>query len=128
MIKPDVTRALDEIQALFPGSKFERHADGNGGAWFFVDPVDPGVRYASRALWMGADISAQYPYADIYPIFLSSTLQRVDGGPYGDAITTGHVFHGRQAIQVSRRSNRLDPKFDTAATKLIKVLEWLANR
>lgn len=128
MIKPEVTKALEEIQALFPDAKLEIHPDGSGGAYFFIEPVDPGEIYSDRKLWLGADISAQYPYADIYPIFVSPELKRIDGAAYGDAITTGHTFHGRPAIQLSRRCNSLNPAVDTAAIKIIKVLKWLATR
>ena len=128
MIKSDVLKALEEIQAAFPAAKLESHPDGQGGAYFFMHPVDPGAIYADRNLWLGADISAQYPYADIYPVFISPDLKRVDGGAYGDAITTGHSFHGRPAIQLSRRSRSHNPAVDTAAMKILKVLEWLASR
>ncbi|KMO66936.1 hypothetical protein MCHLDSM_07280 [Mycolicibacterium chlorophenolicum] len=31
-------------------------------------------------------------------------------------------------MQLSRRSNRLNPAVDTAATKVLKVLKWLNER
>ena len=38
------------------------------------------------------------------------------------------TFEGRPAMQLSRRSNRLDPETDTEAIKLHKVLTWLRSR
>jgi len=38
------------------------------------------------------------------------------------------TFENRTAVQISRRSNRLDPATDTALIKLHKVLEWLRTR
>lgn len=128
MIKPDVMNALQEIQVAFPEAKFEWHEDPNGGAWFFLEPIDPGAVYSTRQIWFGADISAQYPYADIYPQFVCSSMKRVDDRQLGEAISTGHNFHGRPAIQLSRRSRNHNPQVDTVATKIIKVLEWLSTR
>lgn len=128
MIKPEVMQALQQIQVTFPDAKLEWHEDGRGGCWFFLEPVDPGSPYSPRAIWAGGDISAMYPNADVYPVFVSPTLQRVDQRSLGEAITTGHNFHGRPAIQVSRASRHRNPALDTAANKLIKVLQWLSSR
>lgn len=128
MIKLEVVQALNQIQAAFPDAKLEWHEDGRGGCWFFLEPVDPGSLYSTRAIWAAGDISALYPNADVYPVFVSPTLERVDKQGFGPAITTGHNFHGRPAIQVSRASRHRNPALDTAANKLIKVLEWLSTR
>ena len=37
-------------------------------------------------------------------------------------------FQGQPAIQVSRRSNRLNPETDTAALKLLKVVTWMKGQ
>ena len=38
------------------------------------------------------------------------------------------TFEGRPAIQISRRSNHINPRTDTALIKLQKVLTWLTTR
>lgn len=38
------------------------------------------------------------------------------------------AFEDRPAVQISRRSNRLNPATDTAVIKLHKVLAWLRSR
>jgi hypothetical protein len=35
---------------------------------------------------------------------------------------------GRPALQLSRRSNRLNPATDTALLKLMKVRQWFSTR
>jgi hypothetical protein len=107
----------------------DAHEDGSGGAYVIVDPVDPGAPYAQRETWFGFQITFQYPVADCYPHFVRPDLARADGAPLGEAMTvTRFGFDQRPALQVSRRSNRLNPAHDTALTKLWKVLEWMASR
>ena len=72
-------------------------------------------------------ISFLYPCADIYPLFVHPGLVRTDGQPHGEGISLAS-FHGEPALQVSRRSNRLNPEIDTAALKVIKVIKWLRTR
>ena len=59
--------------------------------------------------------------------FVRPDLARVDGQVLGEATSAGS-FEDRPAIQLSRRSNHLDPATDTAALKLAKVLAWLSSR
>ena len=127
-MQPAVAKAIEEIRSTFPEAVVTVHADGSGGAWFFADGVDIGPAFSPPSIWIGADISAQYPYADVYPIFVSPELRRAGGGALGDATSPNVGFHGRNAIQISRRSNHRDPGLETAAMKLQKVLAWLARR
>jgi hypothetical protein len=123
---PEVAGAIDEIRAAFPDAAVEAREDGDG-VIVIVDPVDPGPPYVQRATWIGFRITFQYPYADVYPHFLRGDLTRVDGAALGEGITATR-FEDHSAVQVSRRSNRLNPATDTAVLKLIKVLHWLATR
>ena len=72
-------------------------------------------------------ISFQYPYADIYPLFVRPDLTRADGQPHGEGITPAS-FESEPALQLSRRSNHLNPEVDTATLKVTKVIEWLRTR
>ena len=123
----EVAEAIDEIRSSFPDSKLDLHEDGEGGAFVFVEPVDPGELYQQRETWIGFRVTFQYPYADVYPHFVRTDLARVDGAPLGEGTAAG-TFDGRPALQISRRSNRLNPETDTAAIKLHKVLTWLRSR
>jgi hypothetical protein len=123
-----VKQALEDFRAEFPESKLNMQEDAEGGAWVIVEDVEVGDIYNPRTTWIGFRITFQYPYADVYPHFMRSDMQRSDGRPLGDGMTSGHSFLGRSAIQISRRSNHLNPMTDTAFLKLLKVLQWLKTR
>jgi hypothetical protein len=125
---PTVQEAIEEIRHTFEGATLTVRDDGEGGAYVTVEPVDPGMPYVQRETWIGGHVTAQYPYSDVYPLFVRPDLRRADGGPLGEALSPGGTFDGRPAGQVSRRQNHLDPTADTAALKLLKVLKWLASR
>jgi hypothetical protein len=122
-----VAAALEEIRAAFPDAAVTARADDDGGAFITVEPVDPGTPYVQRETCIGFQITFQYPFSDVYPHFVRPDLARTDGQALGEATSPGS-FDGRPAIQLSRRSNHLDPASDTAAVKLVKVLEWLGSR
>jgi len=123
----EVAEAIDEIRSSFSDATVDVREDEEGGAFVFVDPVDPGPAYRQRATWIGFRITFQYPYADVYPHFVRGDLARADGATLGEGMTPT-TFDGRSAVQISRRSNRLNPETDTAAIKLHKVLTWLRSR
>ena len=87
-------------------------------------PIDPGPSYGQSETWLKFAISCQYPYSDVYPLFVRVDLTRADGSNHGPGITVGS-FRGEPALQLSRRSNRRDPGLDTAARKVARVIEWL---
>jgi hypothetical protein len=120
-----VEKALQEIRTAHPDNRVDAQDDGQGGAWVLVEDLSLGDLYDPNTSWVGFRITFQYPYADVYPHFVRSDLKRRDGRPLGDGITNGHTHQGRAALQLSRRSNRLNPKTDTALLKLLKVIQWL---
>jgi hypothetical protein len=124
---PAIAEAIEEIRSTFDGSTVSARDDGEGGAYVRVDPIDPCAPYAQRQTWIGFRITAQYPYADVYPLFVRADLSRVDGQPLGEGMALNN-FDGQPAMQVSRRSNHLNPATDTAAIKVLKVLGWMASR
>ncbi len=128
-LTPEVAEAVDEIRDAFPEVDVDVavREDGQGGAFVVVDPVDPGVQYEHRATWIGFQITFQYPYSDVYPHFVRGDLVRIDGAALGEG-TSATTWEGRPAVQLSRRSNHLDPTTDTAVLKLLKVLEWLRSK
>ena len=125
-LKPTVDRAIEEIRAQFPDSNMILRPDDQGGAFVILESVSLSSIYTQPDTWIGFHITFQYPYADVYPHFVRADLSRVDGKPLGDG-TSSNNFEDRQAVQLSRRSNYLDPATDTALLKLLKVLEWLRN-
>lgn len=124
-----ITEAIDELRQTFPDASVTFEPDGGGGAWVNIDPVPTGPAYTQQATWIAFQITYPYPEADIYPLFVQPDLTRKDGAGHGEGFQS--VAWGPRAqpgIQLSRRSNRLDPAVDTAATKVLKVLRWLAQQ
>jgi hypothetical protein len=87
--------------------------------------VSLGARYRPETTWMGFHIPAQYPYADIYPVFIGANTARSDGIGFVAPITPGHNFEGRPAIQVSRRSGAAQNGLQKVTAKILKVLDFL---
>jgi hypothetical protein len=127
-VKPQVEQAVGEIQAEYGDVQVRVRDDGEGGAYVIVEEVDLGPFYRPSKSWIGFRITFQYPYSDTYPHYVCGDLSRVDGRPLGEGTSSNVTFEGRAAVQISRRSNRLDPRSQTALIKLKKVLAWLASR
>ncbi len=126
-ITPAVAKAIEEIRRTFEGCDVEVEADGSGGTVVVVRGVQMGCPYVQTEVWFGFHITFQYPYADVYPHFTNADLARSDGGGLGSGFGTAS-FRGQPAIQISRRSNRLNSETDTAALKLLKVVTWMKSQ
>lgn len=123
----EVAQAVEEIRTAFPDVVVQVREDGQGGAVVIVESVDLGAPYNQNETWIGFQITFQYPYSDVYPHFVRGDLTRADGAALGEG-TSPTTWGGRPAVQLSRRSNQLDPSTDTAVLKLLKVLAWLRSR
>ena len=126
-MKAAVEKAIAELGVTFPDAALTIEEDGDGGAYVTLDPVPIDGPFAQTDTWVGFHIGFQYPASDVYPHFVRSDLVRKDGRQLGDGVSGGHTFLGRPALQISRRSNRLNPAVDTAVLKLMKVIQWLSN-
>ena len=118
-LAPAVAQAIEEIRCTFEGCAVKVEPDGSGGAVVVVMGVPLGCQYAQADAWFGFHITFQYPYADVYPHFTDPELAQSDGASLGSGFGTAS-FRGQPAIQISRRSNQLNPERDTAALKLLK--------
>jgi hypothetical protein len=126
-MKDSVRQAIVELQASFSDATITAREDGEGGAFVTVDPVPLGAQYSQDATWIAFHIGFQYPYSDVYPLFVRPDLARKDTAALGDGFACA-AFDNRPATQLSRRTKQLDPAVQTATTKLLKVLEWLNTR
>ena len=126
-IVPAVLNGIEEIRTTFDRCTVNAEPDGSGGAVVVVEGIALGCPYIQDHVWIGFRITFQYPYADVYPHFTNSDLARSDGRSLGGGFGTA-TFRDQQAIQVSRRSNRLNPNRDTAALKLLKVIRWMKGQ
>lgn len=122
-----VSAAIEQIKREFPEATVTVREDGEGGAYVTVEDVLLGAPYAQATTWVGFRVVSQYPYADVYPHYVRGDLARADGRPLAAELQRVN-FEGRDGLQVSRRSNRLNPVTDTAVLKLHKVLAWLLAR
>jgi hypothetical protein len=120
---PAVTTAVDAVRDHFAGKPVTVISDGAGGAFVTVEDVKVGPTYSPSVTWLGFQISAAYPSADVYPHY-TGPLVRVDGQQHGQAIQQV-TWQNRTAMQLSRRSNGWKPGIDNAALKAEKVITWL---
>jgi len=124
-----VLNAIDEIRETFPETEVTYDPDGEGGAWVTIEQVSLGPAFVQETSWMAFQITHPYPESDVYPHFVRADLQRVDGNPHDEGFAvTSYGLQNVQAMQLSRRSNNLDPSVDTASSKALKVLKWLGER
>ena len=124
-MKTEVSTSIEELKNQFKESKLTIREDGQGGAYVLLNPVSLSEKFFPNNTWMGFQIPAQYPYADIYPVFIGSEIRRKDGLPLSGPITPGHHFEGRTALQVSRRNGSAQSGLQKAPWKILKVLDFL---
>lgn len=127
-LTPDVQQAIREIEAAFPDHRLTVEPDEQGGAYVVAESLALGDQYTPTTSWVGFQIGFQYPRCDVYPHFVSPDVRRSDGRNHAAGISGPTDWRGRRALQISRRSNRWDPAFDTAAGKLAKVLQWMRDQ
>lgn len=124
-MKQEVARAIEELKRAFPSSDVLSQEDGDGGAYVIVEEVAIGRKYEPSSTWLGGHITALYPYADIYPLFVSDSVHRADGVAFEPPVTPGAHFLQRPALQISRRNNHSQQYPQTAVAKFMKVLHFL---
>jgi hypothetical protein len=134
-VTPEIEAAIAEIRETYRDSTVSAVEDGDGGAYVTVDPVDLGEKYKPRSSWIKFQITFQYPASDVYPLFIRPDVRRLGGAPangtpLGEGTAAAQYAGGgvaTPAIQLSRRSNRLNQATDTAALKVEKVLAWVRS-
>ncbi len=125
----EIANAVEQVQRQFDGHLVDVGPDGNDGVFVVVHDVAPGGVYCEELTWLGFQISSAYPHSDVYPHYCGA-LTRRDGAQHGEGLahTEWPGRPGVPGLQISRRSNRWDPRLDNAALKATKVLAWLASR
>ena len=82
-MKPQVEHGVEELRESFPEACVTVRPTDDGGCIVTVDPIDLGPTYTPQETWIKFAISFQYPYADIYPLFIRPDLARADGESHG---------------------------------------------
>ena len=126
-MKVEVSTAIEELKRQFSTATVTVRDDGQGGAYVVMEPCELGGKFQPPATWIGFQISAQYPYADIYPVFIGEEVRRADGVAFQAPVTPGHQFEGRAAIQISRRNAAAQTGSQKATAKVLKVLDFLGR-
>lgn len=126
-MKIEVSTAIEELERQFSTSSLTSREDGQGGAYVVLEPISIGSRYEPQDTWIGFHIPAQYPYADIYPVFIGANVVRKDGNAFVAPVTQGHHFESKPAIQVSRRNGAAQGGLQKATSKILKVIHFLEN-
>ena len=121
----EVSKGIEELKRQFSGLPFAISEDDQGGAYVVIDGVSLSARFNPQKTWVGFQITAQYPYAEIYPVFIDAGVARADGIAFVPPVTAGHQFQGRNAIQVSRRNGAASNSAQKATSKILKVLDFL---
>jgi len=124
-MKVEVSKGIEELKRQFSTSPLTVREDGQGGAYVVIEQVSLGPKYQPQLTWIGFQIPAQYPYADIYPVFVGGDVKRTDGSAFVAPVTPGHNFEGRPAVQVSRRSGAAQNGLQKVTGKILKVLDFL---
>jgi len=124
-MKVEVSAAIEDLKKQFPSAAIKTRDDGQGGVYLVVDPVPLSDRFDPNNTWVGFHIPAQYPYADIYPMFIGGQVRRADGQGFAPPVTAGHTFEGRQALQISRRNSTAQNGKQKVCAKVLKVLDFL---
>lgn len=124
---PDVEKAISEIKILFD-KQVEIEPVSDGGARVIVRNIKLNKNYSPQETWIGFIIGFQYPRADVYPHYIDHTIKKTDSSALGQGFSSPMKWQERDCIQISRKSNKLDPSIDTAATKLAKVIEWINSQ
>lgn len=123
---PSVLAAIEGLKKAFPNTTVSVLAeDGNGGVHVLVDGIELGPKFNTTRTWFGAQLPASLPYADIYPFFMGHEVTRADGAALTGPLS-GVNWQGRQAIQVSRRNNRMSGA-QPAVAKFVKVIEFVRS-
>jgi hypothetical protein len=126
-MKIEVAAGIEQLKRQFSTTSLTLREDGQGGAYVVMEPVAIGQNYKPTATWIGFHITAQYPYADIYPVFIGADVVRTDGVAFAPPVTSGHHFEGRPALQISRRNTAAQSCLQTVPAKILKILDFLGK-
>jgi hypothetical protein len=126
-MRDPVAKGILELRETF-GSLNVRPT-GDGGAYVTVSRIRLPRNLSLRQSWAGFLLPYSYDDVQVYGHFFPAELRHADGRPLdGPGIQGGQVWEGQPAIKVSQNSPRWRSGVDSAALKLVRVLEWLGGR
>lgn len=118
----ELTRALDELEEVFPGRVAVIAEDVNGAVVRIVG-VELSARWAAPTGELWFLIPFHYPDAAIYPYYVTGAT------PSGGNVQALQQvnWRGMAATQVSLRHNGWNPNVDTALGSVRQTLAWLRD-
>jgi hypothetical protein len=126
-LNPEVKRALVELALLF--GDLTVVPDGQGGARVTVARVPLPEGMSRSETWCGFVIPFNYDDVQVYGHHFPADLRGGDGQPFGGpGFNYGGNWEGMASLVVSRSSPNWRKGVDTAALKLVKVVEFLKRR
>lgn len=128
-MSPELSVAVDEVRATFPELSVDTKLNDDGSVWVVVKDVYLGDQWSPDHSSVSFTISTQYPYAECYPHYLEASVKKTDGSPLGDAVhASQRTPQGDEAVMVSQVNRQFSNIPDTAAVKLVKVVDWIRSR
>jgi Prokaryotic E2 family E len=126
---PDVAApvelAIGELDSDF--DRIEVEPDGAGGAFLTIKNLELGEGWKPPHSDIAFQILFNYPYAPVYPFYVTAALERADGGAFPQALQRV-TWRGREAVQVSLRANRWQPQHDNASGAVTQVRHWFQTQ
>lgn len=121
----NVEKALIELRTQFNDVHISVTEDGGGGAYFVIEKVDIGQHFVPSETWLGGHITAAFPFADIYPMYIDAAIKRAGGKAFSAPVVPIPGWQGKPAIQVSRINRAAASEPQSAALKVLRVLDFL---
>jgi hypothetical protein len=126
-LNPEVKQGLNELQLLF--GELKVNPDGQGGARVTVVRVPLADGMSRSEAWCGFLIPFNYDDVQVYGHHFPRDLRRANGSEFsGAGFSYGGTWEEMPSLVVSRSSQHWRKGVDTAALKLVKVLEFLRGR
>jgi hypothetical protein len=120
----EVTVAVAELEHEFGQVAIE--PAGDGGAYATVHQIEIGPRWQPSPIELNFLIPFNFPFAYIYPFYTAPSLERLDNGPWPNALQRVS-WRGRDMTQISLRPNRWQPRHENASSLVYLVQHWFCQ-
>ena len=120
----EIKSAIESLEKRF-GSENVRTDESGPGVIVNITNINPGEQFTAENYSLSFIIPDSYPWADIYPQYITPPLERKDGKNLPSDIQQSD-WNGAPASQLSRRSQSAgDSASISVVNKINRVLSWL---
>lgn len=120
----EVTAAIAELEHEF--GHVEVEPAGDGGAYATVRGIDIGPRWRPSPIDLDFLVPFNFPFTYIYPFYTRSSLERLDGAEWPNALQRVG-WRGQEMTQISLRPNRWQPQHESASSLVYLVQHWFCH-